>query len=631
HGRLLLALTLLRLGRAAEARIEYEAVASAASSAPEARLRGLAARVAGELALADGRPEEAAQRLADAAASGGDDDDSTGEILERQANALEACGRTSEALHAIEDAIAHCSLSGDRDLVVNCERTRGRVLRRVGRHADALAAFERALEIRQRMAEQGDLEHLHGDIAQIHLLCGRASLALASAERAVAASKRAGDTRAEARALFALEAACLRLGHASRAEELLTQAEALQGAGAEGRVLLRRAELALFRGRIGEARQLIDRSDLLIQRTDPERCTLGVRLLIAEGKTGQAQAAADQLVDLLDRANASPDERAAARSLAGEAFFAAGWLARAHDRWTRAFQEASAAPPRVAAALGLARTACECGRATLGLECLAWAREAAEGMDDPHILAEFALAEASLCSFEGRHADALIAAERALVFARQVGIPHAEARALIARIGIYETLGAFARAAEDADALPKVDQPTTRASARAAMTRLGRWTTIQLPPQETRLLMDQEATDFWGRLDLLAARAGADAAAAREGLALCRHAGAGGRGAWFHLILSQHDAAHAKRHIRAAYARGSEEVRWRCFAIQARLASKRGAAAEAQDWLRQAGERVAMIAPRCGQFGTQYLAHPERALLPRPGGITQVLGNLVDE
>src|SRR6185436_1239628 len=117
-------------------------------------------------------PEEAAQRLSDAAKAGGDDDDATGETLERQASALEACGRTQEALHAIEDAIALCSLSGDRDLVVNCERTRGRVLRRVGRHADALAAFERALEIRQRMAEQGDLEHLHTEIALIHLQCG---------------------------------------------------------------------------------------------------------------------------------------------------------------------------------------------------------------------------------------------------------------------------------------------------------------------------------------------------------------------------------------------------------------------------------------------------------------------------
>ena len=55
----------MRLGRAAEARVEYEAVASTASSTPDKRLRGLAARVAGELALADGRPEEAAQRLAD--------------------------------------------------------------------------------------------------------------------------------------------------------------------------------------------------------------------------------------------------------------------------------------------------------------------------------------------------------------------------------------------------------------------------------------------------------------------------------------------------------------------------------------------------------------------------------------
>ncbi|MEK7465857.1 MAG: protein kinase [Planctomycetota bacterium] len=631
HGRLLLALTLMRLGKAAEARVEYEAVAGAASATPDARLRGLAARVAGELALADGRPEEAAQRLADAATSGGDDDDSTGEILERQANALEACGRTQEALHAIEDAIALCSLSGDRDLVVNCERTRGRVLRRVGRHADALAAFERALEIRQRMSEQGDLQHLHTEIALIHLQCGRASLALASSERAVSASRKAGDPRAEARALFALEAACLRLGHATRAEELLGQAEALQGAGAEGRVLLRRAELALFRGRIGEARQLLDRSDLLLPRTDTERCSLGVRLQIAEGKTGQAQASADSLVDMLDRTHASPDDRAAARALAGEAFFAAGWIARAHERWSRAFQEASAPPPRVAAALGLARTAHECGRPALGLECLAWAREAAEGMDDPAMLAEFALAEASLCSFEGRHADALAAAERAIVFARQVGIPLAEARALIARIGIYETLGAFSRAAEDATHLPKVDQPTTRASARAALVRLGRWTTIPLPPQETRALIDQEATDFWGRLDLLAARAGTDAAAAREGLALCRHAGAGGRGAWFHLIIAQHDASHALRHTRAAFARGAEEVKWRSFAVQARLASKRGAAGEAQDWLRQAGERVAMIAPRCGPFGTQYLSHPERALLPRPGGLTQVLGNIVDE
>ncbi|MCC6739284.1 MAG: protein kinase [Planctomycetia bacterium] len=631
HGRLLLALTLMRLGRAGEARAEYEAAAPVAGATPDQRLRGLAARVAGELALADGRAEEAAQRLADAAAAGGEDDDATGEILERQAFALEACGRTQEALHAIEDAIAHCSLSGDRDLVVNCERTRGRVMRRVGRHADALAAFERAIEIRQRMAEQGDLEHLHCEIAHIHLQCGRASLALASAERAVAASKRAGDPRAEARALFALEAACLRLGHASRAEELLGQAEGLKGAGADGRVLLRRAELGLFRGRIGEARQFLDRSDLLLPRTDMERCALGVRLLIAEGRTAQAQAAADGLVDMLERGHASPDDRAAARALAGEAFFAAGWIARAHDRWSRAFQEASAPPPRVAAALGLARTACECGRPSLGLECLAWAREAAEGMDDPAMLAEFALAEASLSSFEGRHADALAAAERALVFARQVGIPLAESRALIARIAIYETLGAFARAAEDAAHLPKVDQPTTRASARAALVRLGRWITVQLPPQETRALIDQEATDFWGRLDLLAARAGGDPAAAREGLALCRHAGAGGRSAWFHLILAQHAPDHARRHLRAAFARGSEEVRWRCFAVHARLASRRGAAGEAQDWLRQAGERVAMVAPRCGAFGGQYLGHPERALLPRPGGITQVLGNLVDE
>ncbi|NUN51105.1 MAG: hypothetical protein HUU15_20055, partial [Candidatus Brocadiae bacterium] len=47
-------------------------------------------------------------------------------------------------------------------------------------------------------------------------------------------------------------------------------------------------------------------------------------------------------------------------------------------------------------------------------------------------------------------------------------------------------------------------------------------------------------------------------------------------------------------------------------------------------WLRQAGEKVALIAPRCGAFGTQYLSHPERALLPRPGGLTQAFGALGD-
>lgn len=630
HGQLLLALVLLRLGRPGEARSEYELAAASAATTPDDRLRGLAARVAGELALADGRPEEAAQRLADAAAVEQGDDDSAAETLERYACALEACGRTEEALHAIEDAIALCALSGDRDLVVACERTRGRVLARVGRAKDAMAAWERAIEIRQRMNESGDLEHLHTDMAQLHLACGRASLALASAERAVGAAKKSGDPRAEARALFALAAACLRLGHSVRAEELLTQAETLAGGGAEGRALVRRSELALFRGRIGEARVLLDRSDLLIPRSDPERTALQVRILTAEGKSQAAQAGADALVDQLTRAHASPDERAAARAIAGDAYFSAGWLARAHERWTRAFTEGLAPPARVAAALGLARCALECGRPELGLECLAWAREAAEGMDDPQMLAEFALVESGLFSFEGRHGEALAAAERALVFARQVGIPQAEARALIARIGLFETLGAFSRAVEDAHVLPKVDQPAARASARAALARLARWTKFELPPNETRVLMEQEATDFWGRLDLLMSRAGGDLAAAREGYALAHTAGAAGRTAYFHLLLAQHDAPRAERHLRAAFARGSEEVRWRVHAVRARLASRRGATAEAQDWLRQAGEKVALIAPRCGAFGTQYLSHPERALLPRPGGLTQAFGALGD-
>jgi tetratricopeptide (TPR) repeat protein len=634
HGRLLLALTLMKLGRTKEAREEFDAVAPSIRKEGETRLHGLASRVAGELALADGRADEAARRLADAtaAAQSEGDDNTIAETLERQASALETLGRTEEALHAIEDAIALCALSGDRDLVVACERTRGTVLARLGRHGEALAAWERAIEIRQRIAEQGDLEHLHADIAQLHQTCGRAGQALASAERAVGAAKRSGNVRAEARALFSLEAACLRMGHASRSDELLLQAEALGGDEVLGRVAVRRAELALFRGRISEARQHLERAEPLLPPGDPERTSVHVRTLVAEGKCALAQGAADDLVDRLTRAKASPDEIAAARSLAGDAYFAAGWLARAHERWTRAFQEGLASPPRVSAALGLAKTALECGRPALGLECLAWAREAAEGADDPQMLAEFALVEAALCTYEGRHGDAVAAAERALVFARQVGIPNAEARALIARIGIYETLGNFARAAEDAASLPKVDQPATRAAARAALARLSRWTTVQIPPHETQKLLEHEATDFWGRLDLLGARAASDPAAAREGLALTRNAGAGGRGALFHLILAQHDPERAERHLKAAFARGSEEVRWRCLAVKARMLSRLpGREAQAQDWLRQAGERVAMVAPRCGAYGQPYLAHPERAMLPRPGGVTQVLGNAIDE
>ncbi|MBI2919649.1 MAG: protein kinase [Planctomycetes bacterium] len=630
HGRLLLALVLMRLGRDKEAHREFDAAAPAVASGGDAKLHALAARVAGELAMADGRPEEASQRLADAVAGVQGDDAGTAEVLERYASALEASGRGEEALTAIEDAIAHCAVIGDRDLVVDCERTRGYVLRRMGRHGDAKAAFERAIEIRQRLGEHGDLEHLHADLAQLHLTCGRASQALASAERAIAASKRAADPRAEARGMFLLESACLRLGFSSRADEILTQIEGRPAAHVEGRILCRRAELALFRGRTQEARQLIDRSDLLLPKTDPERTALHVRILIAEGRTAPAQAAADSLVDWLTRGNASPDDRALARSLAGEACFSAGWLARAHERWTRAFQEASASPPRVAAALGLAKTALECGRAALGLECLAWAREAAEGMDDPQMLAEFALVECSLAAFEGRHADALAAGERALVFARQVGIPAAEARALTARIGIYETLGAFARASEDAAALPAVDHFGTRASARAALIRLSRWTKLPLPPSETRALIDTEATDFWGRLDLLSARAAADPAAAREGLALAHAAGAGGRSAWFHLILAQHDTAHASRHLRAAMARGSEEVKWRALAVQARTASKAGDNHAAAELLRKAGERVANLAPRCGAYGSHYLSHPERAQLPRPGSPEKVVGEAVE-
>jgi tetratricopeptide (TPR) repeat protein len=619
QGRFQLALVLLKLGRTEDARREFESARPAAVTVPDPRLRALSSRVAGELALAEGRTEDAARRLAEAVKGLGPDDPDLAETLERQASALEAVGRPQEALHAIEDAIALCALSGDPDLVVECERTRGRVLRRVGRNAEALAAFERAVEIRQRLGEHGDLEHLHADIAEVHHVCGRASQALASAERGLAAARRAGDARAEARAQFALQAACLRLGFASRADDILAQVESRPVPGSAARALVRRAELVLFRGRTGEARQFLDKASQTLPATDFERATVSVRLMIHEGRAAEAQADADALVEALEKGRAAPDERAAARGLAGEAFFAAGRLSKAHHRWMAAFQEATAPPPRVAAALGLARIALECGRAELGLECLAWARESSAGMDDPQMLAEFALVECSLCTYEGRHADALVAAERALVFARQVGIPSAEARALIWRIGIYETLGAFPRAVDDAIALPAVDHLGTRASARAALLRLQRWTQVPMQEGRTQEFLAAEATDFWSRLDLLAARAPTDGTAAREGLSLARTAGAGGRSAQFHLFIAPHDAANAARHLRAAMARGAEETRWRALALRARTAAKLGHAEDAQAWLRRAGDAVAALATRSGAYASSYLSHPARALLPRPG------------
>lgn len=161
------------------------------------------------------------------------------------------------ALAAFETSLSRALACGAEHLEADASHNVGLVLHRVGRHADALPALERAVELFERQTEPSALPITWHTIARSQAALGRGAAALDAYDRAVDTAAHAHNDRELARA--ALGRALLQRRSRRRADaeaSLLLALAAHARMGAKRPVRRLRLRLALWRlqrGSVGGA------------------------------------------------------------------------------------------------------------------------------------------------------------------------------------------------------------------------------------------------------------------------------------------------------------------------------------------------------------------------------------------
>ena len=346
---------------------------------------------------------------------------------EVSAGALRDLGRHDEALAAYEVAGRVFHEAGDRGRAARVQISRSKVLRHQGRFDEARAQLEEALEVAREIGDQGSLRHGLNTLAIIHRQVGDLERALELHELEVEATRALEDRRSLQVALTSLGVVEQRLGRLEDAREHFTEA---LGLGRETGSL-RSVEINL--NLLGEVR--LRRGDLVGAREHFEEA------LAVNEKTGSPRGRAYYLSGL---------GRVAA--LEGRLAEARRHLEEAHDLRLEISEDTNVAWSR----LDLARLSLLEGDPA---EARRMARLAAatferQGLEQDHAWARLVEAEAVRASGESGEAAALV--ERWSRAASEAQNPEIRARGAIVSATIRGTSDGLDGAVEAARAIGDV-------------------------------------------------------------------------------------------------------------------------------------------------------------------------------
>ncbi len=357
-----------------------------------------------------------------------------GEMLARAGERAASLGAPEEGRRYYEQAAA---LAGEPRAAAALLEQAGRLAVRANRPSEAREQLERALSMYTEAGDAGAAARASAALADADIAEGRLEEAAARLEQAVAQLEQGKPGGELAAALAELGRMRALAGHGDAAaaplERALTLAERLQLPEVFVEALTSKAVVVLYQGRLAEARILLEAA---AARAHAEQ--LYASAFRAENNLGVVLQASDshaEALELGERTTALARRRGDRR---WESNLRTGGLVQLSllGRWDELLSIAAEEEPLVASELArgqmlvVSTILCERGDRQAARALLV-AAEALRDSDNPQSRAGFAVAEARVLRAEGRHAEALAAAERALALGGELAISDANMKSAL--------------------------------------------------------------------------------------------------------------------------------------------------------------------------------------------------------